>query len=213
MLSFIEYTQIMKEMSELITFSASPPHFTDSKNNKTIYDSVKKLENKKLLYKLTDYANIYIIDNALYCVDDNLQRITYYMWFKIEHDVKLGGEFAYQQVVWSEQDADLKQKVSYLKGVPIKVIYDFLLSKYKTITNSQQQSHMGRNFWFKIIETAFVKKLNVYHYNPDKNQLTKIDNSKEWEQYQKSNTTIWEFGNEINKERIVITSKKLEELK
>lgn len=176
-----------------------------SLNNKTtnekLYKKLSAIKYKKHIMTVFDKAYLYKEGANFFCLDDKLQRVTYYMTYNVTSVSKLGRS-VWQTLVWADPLA------SYISGIPQKIFFDHLLTKFDTILTDSQQTWDGKRFWKLRIADAFEKNLNVFFYNFANHELIKINNRDDLEAYTNLKD-IWGPSNLHKMKRIVISSKDL----
>lgn len=163
----------------------------------------KDYERKTKLFDVSEFASVYNYKTEYFCLDRQEQLITYYMKSKVGNNGILK-DFVWQSLVWVNKRAHL----TYLDKIPSKIFFEYLLPKYHTIITDSEQTWHGRRFWEYRLEEAFMKGLNVYFFNFQNRQLSKLDSSKDIDEYQLE-YDIWGPSNIHEMKRLVITDKEL----
>jgi hypothetical protein len=201
MLGYTEFTkEILNEMPKRIG-NWSPQELLDHNNNKEIYLELKRDKFKELVFKVDEYSNMFRAKGIYFILDDKIQQVTYKMTFKTDRN-KLLGNYVWQSTVWSQGG------ISYLKGLPTKMIFDYLLKKYEVVVTDSEQSFDGERFWRNIIQEAFTKNINVYYYNFLSKELIKMKDFYDWWNFQTHND-VWGDNKQHELKRMLITTKEL----
>lgn len=177
----------------------------DKTKNQLLYKHFisKKYQYKKKLFDLTENASVYQFKTQFFCLDTELEKVTYFMSYGVNNNKKLG-QFVWQSMVWT----DLKVHSRYLVGVASKVFFEYLLPKFHVILTDSQQTWKGRRFWEISIGAALDKKLNVYFFDFLNNNLIELQNFDDLYDYQKK-YDIWGLTKSHEMRRMVISDKKL----
>lgn len=173
----------------------------DIKKNRQFYKDLSANQYKKELLKVFSDATIYQLKSQFFCLDDNAERVTYYMKYEVGNNSKIGS-FVYQSLVWVHEGSP------YLSGIPQKIFFEQLLPKFGTIITDSQQTWHGKRFWKLRIAEAFEKNLNVYFYDFSNHHITKIEDYSGFEEAEMHND-IWGPFNAHKMKRIIISNKEL----
>ena len=82
----------------------------DLTKNEELYDELNAIKYKKFVMKAFDKAEIYLDKSTYFCLDHKLERVTYYMTYKVTTIGKIG-QCVWQSLVWSDKFA------SYISGI------------------------------------------------------------------------------------------------
>jgi hypothetical protein len=92
---------------------------------------------------------------------------------------------------------------------PHKIVFEYLLPKYKTVTTDELHTPLGMKYWVHLVKSALNKGFNVYYYNKRTREVIQIwrpqDLSDLQQQYK-----IWDHSDEGMKKILVITTKTIE---
>jgi hypothetical protein len=177
-------------------------YLNDYDKNKEAYRKLNNDKYKAFVKQLADQADLFKKDTKYFCLDRKLERITYYVRYKVNRNKTLG-DFVWQSLVWADPVSE-----KYLQNLPADVFFDIILPKTDTIITDSEQTFHGKRFWQRRISDAFNKKLNVYFYDFKYNKLIKIENEVEFFHIQKTEE-IWGPSNLHKMKRIVISTKEL----
>lgn len=177
----------------------------DKPKNQLLYKDFisKKYQYKKKLFDLTETASVYQFKSMFFCLDSDLEKVTYFMSYGVNNHKKLG-QFVWQSLVWT--DPEVHQE--YLVGVASKIFFNFLLPKFHVILTDSQQTWKGRRFWENSIGAALKKKLNVYFFDFANSNLIELHDFNDLYDYQKK-YDIWGLTKSYEMRRMVISDKKL----
>jgi hypothetical protein len=164
----------------------------------------KKYQYKHKLMQLTENAAVYNQGTEYFCLDYESKRITYYMKNQVANKNFLGGNFAWQSMVW----ADPSKTSKYLSGIPKKIFWEHLFKKYGTVVTDSEQTWHGRRFWEIRIAEALDNNINVYFCNFATKFIKKLEKFDDLNEYQLE-YNIWGTQKGSDLKRMVITNKDL----
>lgn len=182
--------------------SYMPEELEDYEQNHELYRQLKNNPNKQLLKSISDSCHIYSSNKTIFCLDDELEMVTYEMQFKTNTNLVIG-DFVWQASIWRGS--------SNIANIPTELFFEHLVVKYQTVITDSKQSWDGKRFWLDRIQDAFNRNLGVYFFDFMYNKLTKIDSYKDWIKFYKENQTeIWGKSDLYQMKRMVISTKLLE---
>ena len=115
------------------------------------------------------------------------------------------GSYAYQSLIWVGNDYK-----STFSRWPHKIVFEYLLPKYKTVTTDELHTPLGMKYWVQLVKSAISKGLNVYYYNKRARQVIQIHDPQELSALQ-GQYKIWDHGPEGTDKILVISSRFIEE--
>lgn len=170
------------------------------KNGEFYLDCLRKTYAKKIkLFDLTDYSTMYQFKTEFFVLDSHRKKVTYFMKYKVDNNGTLG-QFVWQSLVWGNIDVQNE----YLSGIPKKIFFDYLLSKFHTIITDSEQTWHGKRFWQARISDAFKMNLNVYFFDFDGRIFKKLEKYEDLERYQ-NEYDIWGPSDKHEMKRMVIS--------
>lgn len=175
--------------------------------NSLLYRQLRK-KYSKLVYSLTDDISIVRIENPssedydfeYVGFDDEDKRIGMVSRVVVTRD-KMLGPYVYQSFIWVS--GDYKQQ---FRSWPNKIVFDYLIPRYTTITSDMLHTPMGMKFWVQLIQRALSKGLHAYYYNTAGHQLIKIHSTGHLSELQKQ-YKIWDHDDVGANKLVVISSK------
>jgi hypothetical protein len=178
-----------------------PEELEDFEQNHELYRQLSFNPNKQLLNSITTSCNVYVSNKTIFCLDTELEMVTYEMQFKTNSNPVIG-DFVWQTSVW--------RGAANIVHLPTEIFFDYLIVKYQTIITDSKQSWDGKRFWLDRINDAFDRNLNVYYFDFSQNKLQRIDSKKEWIPFYKEHQSeIWGKSDLAQMKRMVISNKEL----
>jgi hypothetical protein len=138
-------------------------------DNITIFNEIKNSPYKFHSNINEELVDIHILqlDNSYYCVDNEINRITAKISYKVEQN-DIIGTFVYQIGVFLET----RRYIGY--NFSSKIIFDYILKEYNSLMLDCDRTWLGDYYWKYCIEDAFENKLNVYLYDLLHNSLEQL---------------------------------------
>ncbi len=175
--------------------------------NSLLYRQLRK-KFSKLVHSLTDDISIVRIENPsgedfdfeYIGFDDQDKRIGMVSRVVVTKN-KVLGPYVYQSFIWVSDD--YKQQ---FRSWPKKIVFEYLIPRYKTITSDMLHTPMGMKYWAQLISHALSKGLHAYYYNTAGKQIVKIQSTNHLSELQKQ-YNIWEHGHTGTDKLVVISSK------
>ena len=198
--------QLLEESELLMEMPKTIPDLTNHALNNTIenrkyFDVISKESMKKLYKKINNDSIIYQYKKEFVCLNTKINKITYFMKFKVDHN-KILGNYVWQSLVWRATTA------AELSGIPEKIFFETLLPKYGCVVTDSEQTWNGTRFWIYRITDALKMNLFVYYYNFRSKELIKVNSIDEFTEIEEK-YDIWGTSNNHEMKRIVITNREL----
>lgn len=185
----------------------TPKILINSIRNRQKYNRLLNNPHKKVYKKIDDNATIFTLGNKIFCLNDKRQKITYYMEFKKSYS-NIIGNHVQQVYLWSDDDNE------YDFNLPTNIFWEYLLPKYGSILTDSKQSWDGKRFWLRQIRKAFrIPSIYVYYVDFGTREVYEINDDIEWQIFKDRSIDVWEEGQTYEMRRILISEKRLPELK
>lgn len=173
-----------------------PEELEDFEQNHELYRQLSFNPNKQLLKTIASY-NVYVSNKTIFCLDTELEMVTYEMQFKTNSNPVIG-DFVWQTSVW--------RGAANIAHIPTEIFFEYLIVKYQTVVTDSKQSWDGKRFWLDRIDNAFDKNLNVYYFDFSQNKLQRIDSKNEWIAFYKMHQSeIWGKSDLNQMKRMIIS--------
>ena len=199
-------SELLLETPQLIDPIGNIGVNNDTTNN-LLYRHLRK-KYSKLVHSLTDDISIVRVENPsgegfdfqYIGFDDEHKRIGMVSRVVVANN-KMLGSYVYQSFIWVSDDYK-KQ----FKSWPNKIVFDYLLPRYRTITSDTLHTPMCMKYWAQLIRSALSKGMHAYYCNTAGRQLIKIQSAEHLAELQKQ-YKIWEHGDSGADKLVVISSK------
>lgn len=175
-------------------------------SNKKMYRELTKKSTKKEILKIAPNGQLFWVGHKIFLVDNDNQRIDYYMQYEIQHIFKI--KTVTQIAIWADY---ISQYINLPSGERVSkyVFFNILLPLTDTIVTDALQTDDGRRFWINRVTESIKAGLHVYAVFKDKNRIYKVDSL---ETLRKLKDDIW--GDEktyLNRKLFISTEEVLAE--
>lgn len=202
-------SELLMETPQLIEPISTTFGVNNDTTNRDLYHYYRKRVSK-LVHSFSDHMNIVRVENPsgedfdfqYVGFDDENKRIGFVSRVVVDND-RIIGRNVYQSFVWVGDDYK-----SQFSTWPNKIVFDYLIPKYQTITTDRLHTELGMKYWFKLIKRSLDKGLNVYYYNLHSHELMQVLTPGHLLELQKM-YKIWDEANDSMNKLMVISTKKL----
>jgi hypothetical protein len=176
----------------------------DLKINQDLTRRLLKKSNRRVIYSYNDNIHLYEFGNGYALIDISINRLLFYVRYKILKHNFLPKPAVQQVKIWRDQ------RHPATNDIPKKIFFDFLLPITGIMITDAEQTEDGERFWYNRIHDAW--KLNKYVYFVSfipLRERRRLNNFSELEQAAKE---AWGYRNLYMAKRIVITDFPLQEI-
>ena len=118
------------------------------------------------------------------------------------------GHHVQQFVLWSSGENE------YELNLPDEMFWEYMLPKYGSILTDSKQSWKGKQFWQRQIYKALrIPEVHIYYVDFGTREVYEINDAVDWEIFNDRGIEVWEKEPIHEMRRILISEKRLPELK